>query len=70
MWNIASLLVCDDMLLKNKVLYHKHFLSNTRTDREHRILEAMIKSKPEMYVDEYQDCFQTITGTQISIAPM
>lgn len=26
----------------------------------------MIKSKPAMYMDEYQDWFQTITGTQIT----
>ena len=58
------------MTSKNKVLYHKHTLCNIRTDRENRILEAMIRSKPELYIDEYQDWFQTVTGTQISIATM
>jgi len=56
--------------IRSYKLTSKHFLSNIPTDRENRILEAMIKSKPELYMDEYQDWFQTITGTQISIATM
>ena len=69
-----SLRACMIKTCKSKIrfckLTSKHFLSNIPTDRENRILGAMIKSKPELYMDEYQDWFQTITGTQISIATM
>ena len=40
------------------------------TDRENKVLEAMIRSKPELYIDEYQDWFHSVTGTRLSIATM
>ena len=39
-------------------------------DRENKVLEAMIRSKPELYIDEYQDWFHSVTGTRLSIATM
>ena len=41
-------------------------LSGIGTDRENKVLEAMIRSKPELYINEYQDRFHAVTGTRLS----
>ena len=39
-------------------------LTGIGTDKKNKVLEAIIRSKPELYIDEYQDWFHAVAGTQ------
>ncbi|KAL5005222.1 hypothetical protein ScPMuIL_018678 [Solemya velum] len=42
----------------------------TLTRRQQHILKAMVNSKPECYLDEYQEWFREVTGKRLSISCM